>query len=36
MHTYVPAWEGPRCELAKKYPLGMLSPHPRFSLPHHG
>jgi trimethylamine-N-oxide reductase (cytochrome c) len=20
MHTYVPAWEGPRCELAKKYP----------------
>ena len=32
MHTYVPAWEGPRCELAKKYPLGMLSPHPRFSF----
>ena len=32
MHTYVPAWEGPRCELAKKYPLGMLAPHPRFSF----
>ncbi len=32
MHTYVRAWEGPACELAKKYPLGMLSPHPRFSF----
>ncbi len=32
MHSYVPAWEGPRCELAKKYPLGMLAPHPRFSF----
>jgi anaerobic selenocysteine-containing dehydrogenase len=32
MHTYVPAWESWHCELAKKYPLGMLSPHPRFSM----
>jgi len=32
MHRYVPAWESQHTELAKKYPLGMLSPHPRFSL----
>ncbi len=32
MHTYVPAWESWHCELAKKYPLGMLAPHPRFSF----
>lgn len=32
MHTYVKAWESHHCELAKKYPLGMLSPHPRFSM----
>ena len=32
MHKYVPAWESWHCELAKKYPLGMLSPHPRFSF----
>jgi anaerobic selenocysteine-containing dehydrogenase len=32
MHKYVPAWESHHCELAKKYPLGMLSPHPRFSF----
>lgn len=32
MHTYVKAWESHHCELAKKYPLGMLSPHPRFSF----
>jgi trimethylamine-N-oxide reductase (cytochrome c) len=32
MHTYVPAWESWHCELAKKYPLGMLAPHPRFSM----
>jgi len=33
MHRYVPAWESQKySELAKKYPLGMLSPHPKFSL----
>ena len=32
MHKYVPAWESWHSELAKKYPLGMLSPHPRFSF----
>ncbi|MCX8033428.1 MAG: molybdopterin-dependent oxidoreductase [Thermoleophilia bacterium] len=32
MHTYVPAWEGPRSELAREYPLGLVSPHPRFSF----
>ncbi len=32
MHTYVPAWESWHSPLAKKYPLGMLSPHPRFSF----
>ena len=32
MHTYVPAWESHHSPLAKKYPLGMLSPHPRFTF----
>ena len=32
MHTYVPAWESHHSPLAEKYPLGMLSPHPRFSF----
>ncbi len=32
MHKYVPAWESWHAEVAKKYPLGMLSPHPRFSF----
>ncbi len=33
MHTYVPAWESQKhSPLAAKYPLGMLSPHPRFSM----
>ena len=32
MHNYVPAWESWHSPLAKKYPLGMLSPHPRFSF----
>ena len=32
MHKYVPAWESWHAEVAKKYPLGMLSPHPRFSM----
>ena len=32
MHKYVRAWECHHAEIAKKYPLGMLSPHPRFSF----
>jgi trimethylamine-N-oxide reductase (cytochrome c) len=32
MHKYVEAWESWHSPLAKKYPLGMLSPHPRFSF----
>jgi len=29
---YIPSWEGHRSELAGKYPLQMISPHPRFSF----
>jgi molybdopterin guanine dinucleotide-containing S/N-oxide reductase-like protein len=29
---YIPSWEGHRSELFKKYPLQLLSPHPRFSF----
>lgn len=29
---YIPSWEGHRSEAAKKYPLQLLSPHPRFSF----
>lgn len=29
---YIPSWEGHTSELAKKYPLQMISPHPRFSF----
>ena len=32
---YIPSWEGHRSELAKKYPLAMVSPHPRFSFHTH-
>jgi len=33
---YIPSWEGPRTtELYKKYPLQLLSPHPRFSFHTH-
>ncbi|NLY70218.1 MAG: molybdopterin-dependent oxidoreductase [Clostridiales bacterium] len=32
MHKYVRAWECHHSELAKKYPLGLVSPHPRFSF----
>ncbi len=32
---YIPSWEGHRSELAKKYPLQMVSPHPRFSFHTH-
>lgn len=29
---YVPSWEGHHSETFKKYPIAMMSPHPRFSL----
>jgi len=32
---YIPSWEGHTSELAKKYPLQMISPHPRFSFHSH-
>ena len=33
---YIPSWEGPRTkELYKKYPLQLLSPHPRFTFHTH-
>ena len=31
MPRYIPSWEGHTSELAKKYPLQLISPHPRFS-----
>lgn len=32
---YIPSWEGHHSELFKKYPLQLLSPHPRFSFHTH-
>ncbi|MFC1910948.1 molybdopterin-dependent oxidoreductase, partial [Chloroflexota bacterium] len=29
---YIPSWEGHECELMTKYPLQLISPHPRFSI----
>jgi trimethylamine-N-oxide reductase (cytochrome c) len=29
---YIPSWEGHRSELFEKYPLQLVSPHPRFSF----
>jgi molybdopterin guanine dinucleotide-containing S/N-oxide reductase-like protein len=29
---YIPSWEGHASELAKKYPLQLISPHPRYSF----
>jgi len=29
---YIPSWEGHNSELAKKYPLQIIIPHPRFSF----
>jgi anaerobic selenocysteine-containing dehydrogenase len=35
MPHYIPSWEGHRSELFKKYPLQLVSPHPRFSFHTH-
>ena len=35
MPHYIPSWEGHRSELFKKYPIQMVSPHPRFSFHTH-
>ena len=35
MPHYIPSWEGHNCELAKAYPLQLVSPHPRFSFHTH-
>lgn len=35
MPRYIPSWEGHTSELAKKYPLQFITPHPRFSLHTH-
>jgi molybdopterin guanine dinucleotide-containing S/N-oxide reductase-like protein len=32
---YIPSWEGHRSELYEKYPLQIISPHPRFSFHTH-
>jgi trimethylamine-N-oxide reductase (cytochrome c) len=29
--SYIPSWEGHTSELARKYPLQLISPHPRYS-----
>lgn len=35
MPRYIPSWEGHRSKLFKKYPLQLVSPHPRFSFHTH-
>jgi len=35
MPRYIPSWEGHTSELAKKYPLQLIAPHPRFSFHTH-
>jgi trimethylamine-N-oxide reductase (cytochrome c) len=35
MPRYIPSWEGHHSELFKKYPLQLVSPHPRFSFHTH-
>ncbi|MDR1028246.1 MAG: molybdopterin-dependent oxidoreductase, partial [Clostridiales Family XIII bacterium] len=32
MPMYIPSWEGHRTERFKKYPLAVVTPHPRFSF----
>jgi anaerobic selenocysteine-containing dehydrogenase len=35
MPRYIPSWEGHESELAKKYPLQLITPHPRYSFHTH-
>jgi trimethylamine-N-oxide reductase (cytochrome c) len=35
MPRYIPSWEGHETKSAKKYPLQLISPHPRFSFHTH-
>jgi molybdopterin guanine dinucleotide-containing S/N-oxide reductase-like protein len=35
MPRYIPSWEGYDSELVKKYPLQLISPHPRYSFHTH-
>lgn len=35
MPRYMPSWEGHESKLAKKYPLQLISPPPRFSFHTH-
>ena len=35
MPRYIPSWEGYDSELAKKYPLQLVAPHPRWSFHTH-
>jgi len=35
MARYIPSWEGYQSELARKYPLQLISPHPRVSFHTH-
>lgn len=35
MPRYRPSWEGPESPIAKKYPLQLMSPHPRYSFHTH-
>ncbi len=35
MPRHIPSWEGYRSELSQKYPLQLISPHPRFSFHTH-
>ena len=35
MPHYIPSWEGHKSELIKKYPLQIISPHPRFTFHTH-
>ena len=32
MPKYIPSWEGHTSELAKKYPLQLISPHPKYTF----
>lgn len=35
MPRFIPSWEGHTSELAKKYPLQLITPHPRYSFHTH-